>query len=86
MGGQSYASVNDRGARTAIDFGVYGVPETFFIGPDGVVAYKHIGPVTERVLHRADRANPSANAHDAVNFCGLGHSCALRMGPAIHRL
>jgi cytochrome c biogenesis protein CcmG/thiol:disulfide interchange protein DsbE len=50
MGGQSYASVNDRGARTAVDFGVYGVPETFFIGPDGVVAYKHIGPVTERVL------------------------------------
>jgi cytochrome c biogenesis protein CcmG/thiol:disulfide interchange protein DsbE len=50
MGGQSYASVNDNGARTAIEFGVYGVPETFFIGPDGIVAYKHIGPVTERVL------------------------------------
>ena len=59
MGGQSYASVNDPRARTAIEFGVYGVPETFFIGPDGIVAYKHIGPVTERVLlEQIERIRP----------------------------
>jgi cytochrome c biogenesis protein CcmG/thiol:disulfide interchange protein DsbE len=59
MGGQSYASVNDRDSRTAIDFGVYGVPETFFISADGVVAYKHIGPVTERVLiEQIERIRP----------------------------
>ena len=50
MGGQSYPALEDPGARTAIDYGVYGVPETFFIGRDGRVAYKHTGPVTDSVL------------------------------------
>jgi cytochrome c biogenesis protein CcmG/thiol:disulfide interchange protein DsbE len=50
MGGQSYPSVLDPGSRTAIDYGVYGVPETFFIAPDGRVAYKHLGPVTPDLL------------------------------------
>ena len=60
MGGQSYASVKDNGARTAIDFGVYGVPETFFIGPDGIVRNKHLGPVTERVLiEQIERIRPT---------------------------
>ena len=52
MGGQSYPSLVDRGTRTAIDFGVYGVPETFIIDANGIVAYKHIGPITEQVLVR----------------------------------
>jgi cytochrome c biogenesis protein CcmG/thiol:disulfide interchange protein DsbE len=50
MGGQSYPSVDDPRKRTAIDYGLYGVPETFFIGKDGRVAYKHIGPVTDALL------------------------------------
>lgn len=50
MGGQSYPSVQDPRTRTAIDYGLYGVPETFFIGRDGRVAYKHVGPVTATVL------------------------------------
>jgi cytochrome c biogenesis protein CcmG, thiol:disulfide interchange protein DsbE len=50
MGGQSYPSLVDPGSRTAIDYGLYGVPETFFIGRDGKVAYKHIGPVTPALL------------------------------------
>jgi cytochrome c biogenesis protein CcmG, thiol:disulfide interchange protein DsbE len=45
-----YPSVQDNGARTAIDYGLYGVPETFFIGRDGRVAYKHAGPVSEQLL------------------------------------
>lgn len=51
MGGQSYPSVNDPGARTAIDYGLYGVPETFFLDATGRVVYKHTGPVTPDVLH-----------------------------------
>jgi cytochrome c biogenesis protein CcmG/thiol:disulfide interchange protein DsbE len=43
-------SVLDKGSRTAIDFGLAGVPETFFIGKDGRVAYKQVGPVTDEVL------------------------------------
>lgn len=52
MGGQSYATLLDPGSRTAIDYGLYGVPETFFIDREGRVAYKHIGPVTESLLIR----------------------------------
>ncbi len=40
----------DINGRVAIDWGVYGVPETFVIGADGRVAYKHIGPVSEEAL------------------------------------
>lgn len=50
MGGQSYPTLLDPNSRTAIDYGLYGVPETFFIAPDGRVAHKHVGPVTDQVL------------------------------------
>jgi cytochrome c biogenesis protein CcmG, thiol:disulfide interchange protein DsbE len=50
MGGQPYPALADPGARTAIDFGVYGVPETFFVGKDGMVASKFTGPLSEAVL------------------------------------
>ncbi|RYB03836.1 DsbE family thiol:disulfide interchange protein [Lichenibacterium ramalinae] len=45
--GDPYGAVgDDRSGRTAIDFGVYGVPETFVVRGDGTLAYKLIGPVT----------------------------------------
>lgn len=50
MGGQTYPTLLDPGSRTAIDFGLYGVPETYIITPPGVVLTKHVGPVTERKL------------------------------------
>ena len=37
----------DRTGRTAIDWGVYGVPETFIIDGYGRIAYKHVGPISE---------------------------------------
>ncbi|HET7236644.1 MAG TPA: TlpA disulfide reductase family protein [Actinomycetota bacterium] len=37
--------VDDPGSRTAIAYGVFGVPETFVIGPDGSVTAKRVGPV-----------------------------------------
>lgn len=48
--GGEWSSGVDPGSRTAIEYGVYGVPETFFIGPDGRVARKHIGPVTWEIV------------------------------------
>ena len=36
--------------RVAINWGVYGVPETFVVGADGIIAYKHIGAVTPETL------------------------------------
>ena len=44
------ASLSDLDGRVGIDFGVYGVPETFIIDKQGVVRFKHIGPVTPDVL------------------------------------
>lgn len=52
MGGQPYPTLLDPGARTAIDYGLYGVPETVFIGRDGRVARKYVGPVTREVLRK----------------------------------
>jgi len=40
------ASGADVTGRTSIDWGVYGVPETYLIGRDGTIAYKLIGPIT----------------------------------------
>ena len=51
--GNPYAtSVIDRDGRVGIDWGVYGVPETFVIGADGLIKYKHIGPVSQESLEQ----------------------------------
>ncbi|MBI5255376.1 MAG: DsbE family thiol:disulfide interchange protein [Burkholderiales bacterium] len=55
--GDPYAdSVFDPDGRIGIDYGVYGVPETFVIDKEGVIRYKHIGPVTPAVLR--DKIEP----------------------------
>jgi cytochrome c biogenesis protein CcmG/thiol:disulfide interchange protein DsbE len=41
------ASGADISGRASIDWGVYGVPETFLVGRDGRIAFKLIGPITE---------------------------------------
>jgi cytochrome c biogenesis protein CcmG, thiol:disulfide interchange protein DsbE len=43
-------SLSDTDGLVGIDFGVYGVPETFVIDKQGVIRMKHIGPVTPEVL------------------------------------
>jgi len=44
--GNPFAAVGiDPNGRAAIDWGVYGVPETFVVGPDGTIRHKHIGPL-----------------------------------------
>lgn len=50
MGGQSYPSLLDQDSRTAIDYGLYGVPETFIIDRQGRIAVKHLGPISARQL------------------------------------
>jgi cytochrome c biogenesis protein CcmG/thiol:disulfide interchange protein DsbE len=50
-GGDPYVvSAVDADGRVGIDFGVYGVPETFLIDKNGTIRYKHIGPVTVEAL------------------------------------
>jgi len=51
--GNPYSVVaEDRDGRVAIDWGVYGAPETFLIGPDGTVLFKHIAPMTLEVWNK----------------------------------
>ena len=50
MGNPYKASIVDADGRVGIDYGVYGVPETFVIDRDGIVRYKQIGPVTPQAL------------------------------------
>ena len=42
----------DEVGRTAIDWGVYGVPETFLVGRDGKILFKHVGPLTVDAAQR----------------------------------
>jgi cytochrome c biogenesis protein CcmG/thiol:disulfide interchange protein DsbE len=43
-------SLYDPDGRVGIDYGVYGVPETFVIDRAGVIRYKHIGPLTREIV------------------------------------
>jgi cytochrome c biogenesis protein CcmG/thiol:disulfide interchange protein DsbE len=43
----------DANGRASIEWGVYGVPETFVVGRDGLIAYKLIGPITPGNLEKA---------------------------------
>jgi cytochrome c biogenesis protein CcmG/thiol:disulfide interchange protein DsbE len=52
LGDPYVASGFDDEGRVAIDWGVYGAPETFLIGRDGTVLHKHISPLTPAVWHR----------------------------------
>lgn len=47
--GNPYVAIGvDDVGRTAINWGVYGVPETFLVGRDGTILWKHVGPFTPR--------------------------------------
>ena len=47
--GDPFARIGtDRKGRTAIDWGVYGVPETYVVTGDGKIAYRFVGPMTEQ--------------------------------------
>lgn len=45
----------DREGRAAIDWGVYGVPETFVVDREGRIRYRHVGPLQPRDLERTIR-------------------------------
>jgi cytochrome c biogenesis protein CcmG/thiol:disulfide interchange protein DsbE len=51
--GNPYAAVGaDKDGRLSIDWGVYGVPETFVVNAAGVITYKHIGPMSLESLEK----------------------------------
>jgi len=51
--GNPYSKIAvDRDGRTGINWGVYGVPESFLVDKEGIIRYKHIGPVTAESLQK----------------------------------
>ena len=52
LGNPYSVSVSDLDGRAGIDWGVYGVPETFIIDKAGIVRYKHTGPVSPQDLQQ----------------------------------
>lgn len=52
LGDPYVASAFDEDGTVAIDWGVYGAPETFLVGRDGTILHKHISPLTPAVWRR----------------------------------
>ena len=51
--GNPYAMIGtDEKGRAAINWGVYGVPETFLVGKDGAILYKQVGPLSPKTLEQ----------------------------------
>jgi cytochrome c biogenesis protein CcmG/thiol:disulfide interchange protein DsbE len=70
MGPLPYPSLDDPGSHAAIDYGLYGVPETFFIARDGRVALKHVGPVSDQLLTTEIESLRAAQRSDAAGAKG----------------
>ncbi|HEX7115348.1 MAG TPA: DsbE family thiol:disulfide interchange protein [Steroidobacter sp.] len=52
LGDPYVASAFDQEGNVAIDWGVYGAPETFLVGADGTILYRHISPITLEIWER----------------------------------
>ena len=51
--GNPYSDVPiDKNGRIAIDWGVYGIPETFVVNSNGIIKYRHIGPINKKVYKK----------------------------------
>jgi cytochrome c biogenesis protein CcmG/thiol:disulfide interchange protein DsbE len=48
--GFTFPNAPDPGSKVSIDFGVYGVPETFFVDRNGRIVYKHVGALTPALM------------------------------------
>ena len=51
--GNPYTAIAvDKKGDIAIDWGVYGIPETFIVNPSGVIKYRHVGPINEKIYKK----------------------------------
>ena len=61
--GNPYDTVaSDADGRTAIDWGVYGAPETFLVSAAGIVVYKHVGPMSAEIWQKEFLSRVTAGA------------------------
>ena len=52
LGNPYYAILEDKNGELAIDWGVYGIPETFIVSSDGIIKYRHAGPINEKIYKK----------------------------------
>ena len=51
--GNPYSNVLiDKSGKIAIDWGVYGIPETFVVNSSGIIKYRHVGPITDKIYKK----------------------------------
>ena len=51
--GNPYSNIAiDKNGKIAIDWGVYGIPETFIINSKGIIKYRHVGPITNKIYKK----------------------------------
>ena len=54
--GNPYSDIPiDKNGRIAIDWGVYGIPETFVVSSDGFIKYRHVGPITNKLYKKINK-------------------------------
>ena len=50
--GNPYSKIAiDSNGQIGIDWGVYGLPETFIVNAEGIIKYRHVGPITKKVYN-----------------------------------
>ena len=50
--GNPYSNIAiDKNGMIAIDWGVYGIPETFLVSSNGIIKYRHVGPITKKIYN-----------------------------------
>jgi cytochrome c biogenesis protein CcmG, thiol:disulfide interchange protein DsbE len=83
--GLTFPNVRDADGKVSVDYGIYGVPETFFLDREGRIRAKHVGAVTEEVFRRevdrllAEPAPPAAGG--ARSSLGPEPRAAAARGP-----
>ena len=51
--GNPYSDIPlDKKGKIAIDWGVYGIPETFIVNSKGIIKYRHVGPITKKIYKK----------------------------------
>ncbi len=54
--GNPYSNIAlDKNGRIAIDWGVYGIPETFVVNSDGIIKYRHVGPINKKIYKKINK-------------------------------
>ena len=54
--GNPYSKIPlDKNGRIAIDWGVYGIPETFVINSEGIIKYRHVGPINDEIYIKINK-------------------------------